>query len=211
MLVWKCDDTVIYKRRKGKIDPNADVDVQGSLILNNISKSMACAYKAEHHDRDGKKLKTHSLRLCVFSRAPTPKLAVNCSTGVAILWCEPESFPEDLTLSWVHNNRVIKEKSNPLQLGKDGESSRYRCRLSNSLETKDSNEETALCEVSGSYTSDNKLICLFKLVVVGLLSLVWTVLLVVRCKSCLRQKRKHGERRPVASYEVRKVQTSVHF
>ncbi|XP_076159495.1 uncharacterized protein LOC143142473 isoform X2 [Alosa pseudoharengus] len=201
-LVWKCGDKVIYKRRKGKIYPAAYVDMQGSFTLTNISKSMACTYKAEHHDKNGKRLKTHSERICVVSRAPVPKLDVSCSSsGVAILWCEPKSFPEDITLSWVHNNTVIKEKTNPLKLWKCGGNDVYKCRLSSSLNEQDSNEEIVSCEVSksDSVPSDVKLVCIKKQVMLGLLAgvgfllLVLTLsLVVIICKNCGHQKWKHA-------------------
>ncbi|XP_076158793.1 uncharacterized protein LOC143141990 isoform X2 [Alosa pseudoharengus] len=179
MLVWKCSDKVIYKRRKGKIDPTADVDMQGSLTLTNISKSMACTYKAEHHDK---------------ARTPDPKLEVECSLGVATLQCGPKSSPEGITLTWFHNNiEMTNETSTPLKPQKPGPRDRYKCRLSNGHDMKDSNEETVSCEVS-----DGKLICIEKQVMVvvlagvGFLLLVWTLLLViVSCRNCGHQKRKH--------------------
>ncbi|XP_076159487.1 uncharacterized protein LOC143142468 isoform X2 [Alosa pseudoharengus] len=155
MLVWKCDDKVIYKRRKGKIDPTADVDMQGSLTLTNISKSMACTYKAEHWGIHGRLIKEQSARLCVFSKTPDPKLEVECSpSGVATLQCGPllqGGFPEDITLTWFHNNiEMTNETSNPLKPQKPGPRDRYKCRLSNGHDMKDSNEETISCEVSAS-------------------------------------------------------------
>ncbi|XP_062383276.1 uncharacterized protein LOC134070829 isoform X3 [Sardina pilchardus] len=199
-LLWKCDDKIIYQRRRGKVDPAAIVDVQGSLTLTNISKSMACTYKAEHHNKNGKLIKVHSESICVFSRIPDPKLEVECSpSGVVTLQCGPKNLPEGITLTWFHNDTEMKnEKSNPLKPLRPGVKDRYKCSLSNSHDTEDSKEETVSCEVpartpepkeveyssartpdpkevkysSGSDTSDNKLICFTILAVVGFLLLV---------------------------------------
>ncbi|XP_076159496.1 uncharacterized protein LOC143142473 isoform X3 [Alosa pseudoharengus] len=151
-LVWKCGDKVIYKRRRGKIAPAADVDDNGSLTLTNISKSMACIYTANHSYKNGNTFstKTFSERLCVFSRTPVPKLEVECSpSGVPILQCVPKSFPEDITLTWFHNdNEMTNEKSNRLTPQKQGRKDRYKCKLSNGIDTKDSNEEIISSGVS---------------------------------------------------------------
>ncbi|XP_062383271.1 uncharacterized protein LOC134070828 isoform X2 [Sardina pilchardus] len=149
MLVWKCDDTVIYKRRRGKVDPAANVDDQGSLTLTNISKSMACTYKAEHHDDSGRLIIEHSESICVFSRIPDPKLEVECSpSGLATLQCGPKNLPEGITLMWFHNDIEMKnETSNPLELQNYGIKNRYKCRLSYGHDMEDSKEET-ICEVS---------------------------------------------------------------
>lgn len=72
-LVWKCGDKVVYNRRKGKVAIEADVDKKGSLTLKKISKSNACTYKAEHHDKDGKALQTLEETLCVFCKYNTVK------------------------------------------------------------------------------------------------------------------------------------------
>ncbi|XP_062383275.1 uncharacterized protein LOC134070829 isoform X2 [Sardina pilchardus] len=148
-LLWKCDDKIIYQRRRGKVDPAAIVDVQGSLTLTNISKSMACTYKAEHHNKNGKLIKVHSESICVFSRIPDPKLEVECSpSGVVTLQCGPKNLPEGITLTWFHNDTEMKnEKSNPLKPLRPGVKDRYKCSLSNSHDTEDSKEETVSCEV----------------------------------------------------------------
>ncbi|XP_076159489.1 uncharacterized protein LOC143142470 isoform X2 [Alosa pseudoharengus] len=197
-LIWKCNDTVIYQRIKEKVQSTVNVDDKGSLSLANLNSSMSCTYKAEHHDIHGKLIATKTERLCVLPRAPVPKLAVKCSSaGVATLRCEHESITS-FTLTWLHNNKDLREKSNPFQPKQHGEKDHYRCRLSNSLDKQDSKEVTISCGVSGSGLSDDKLICIKKQVMlvilagVGFLLLVLTLsLVIVSCKNCGHQKRKH--------------------
>lgn len=80
-LVWKCDDNVVYNRkRNGKIATEANVDNKGSLTLTNISKSNACTYKAEHYDKMGKVVKIVKEMLCVFCKYNTVKKINSQST-----------------------------------------------------------------------------------------------------------------------------------
>ncbi|XP_062383268.1 T-cell surface antigen CD2-like [Sardina pilchardus] len=202
MLIWKCEDKIIYKRRRGKAEPKANVDVQGSLTLTNISKSMNCTYKAEHHDSDGKALKTRSESLCVFSKIPDPKLEVKCSSGMVALQCGP-SLPEGITLTWLKNNNEMKnEKSNPLKPQKPGVKDRYKCRLSNGLDkdTRHSKEEAASCAVSGGVSNNNLLFGYNKWVMIGIIAgggfllLVLIVsLIAICCKNHRRSKRKQRD------------------
>ncbi|XP_041937603.1 uncharacterized protein LOC121699061 [Alosa sapidissima] len=198
-LVWKCGDKVIYKRRRGKIYPAACVDMRGSFTLTNISKSMACTYKAEHHDKNGRVIKTLSARLCVFSRTPDPKLEVECSSGVATLQCGPKSFPEGITLTWFHDDIEMKnETSNPLKPQKrGGPRDRYKCRFSNGRDMKDSKEETVSCEVSGNPSNKDLLFGYNKWVMIGIIAgggfllLVLIVsLIAICCKNHRRRKRR---------------------
>ncbi|XP_048091014.1 uncharacterized protein LOC125288584 isoform X1 [Alosa alosa] len=192
-LIWKCNDTVIYQRMNETVRTTLNVDDKGSLSLTNLNSSMSCTYKVEHRDIHGKLIVTKTETLCVLRRAPVPKLAVKCSSaGVATLHCEHESITS-FTLTWLHNNKELREKSNPFQPKQHGEKDHYRCRLSNSLDKQDSKEVTISCGVS-----DDKLICIKKQVMlvvlagVGFLLLVLTLsLVIVSCKNCGHQKRKH--------------------
>ena len=68
-LIWKCDDKVIYERKRGKESTfPANVNNNGSLILTNLIPSMSCTYKAEHHDKVGKLMKKVTERLCVLRK-----------------------------------------------------------------------------------------------------------------------------------------------
>ncbi|XP_062383269.1 T-cell surface antigen CD2-like [Sardina pilchardus] len=196
LLVWKCNDKIIYKRRRGKVDPAANVDDLGSLTLTNISKSMACTYKAEHHDRDGRLLKEYSESLCVFSRIPDPKLEVECSpSGVATLQCGPKNLPEGITLAWFQNKKEMKMKSNPLTLQKRGRKDLYKCRLSNGLDSGRESKEEMLCEVSGGVSNNNLLFGYNKWVMIGIITgggfllLVLIIsLIAICCKNHRRRK-----------------------
>ncbi|XP_031414714.1 uncharacterized protein LOC116218214 isoform X2 [Clupea harengus] len=198
-LIWKCDDKVIYERKRGKESTfPANVNNNGSLILTNLIPSMSCTYKAEHHDKVGKLMKKVTERLCVLPRAPVPTLVVKCSpTGVGTLHCGSQSIT-GFKLSWIHNNKDINEKSNPFQPKQHGEKDHYKCRLANSLDKQDSNEVTISCKASGPgpEPSDFKLLYNNKwmmaiLVGAGILLLVLTVSLVlVSCKNHRLQNRK---------------------
>ncbi|KAG5261990.1 hypothetical protein AALO_G00290860 [Alosa alosa] len=198
MLVWKCNDKLTYKRRKGIVNPTANVDKQGSLTLTNISKSMAGKCKAEHYNNNGQSIKTHSVILCVLSKAPVPKLEVECSSsGVATLRCEPKSFPKDIKFSWVHNNKELPDKTNPLKPPKRGEKDSYKCRLSNSLNKQDSNEEIISCGGSAGSQDGNLLFGYNKWVMIGIIAgggfllLVLIVsLIAICCKNHRRRKRR---------------------
>ncbi|XP_076159493.1 uncharacterized protein LOC143142472 [Alosa pseudoharengus] len=208
-LVWKCSDKIIYKRRKGKIEPTADVDMQGSLTLTDISKSMACTYKAEHHNKDGRLIKEHYRRLCVFSRTPDPKLEVECSpSGVATLQCEPKSSPEGITLTWFHNDIEMKNKSNRLKPQKRRSRDLYKCTLSNGLDTKESKEETVSCEGYNSYLlfGYNKWVMIGIIAGGGFPLLVLIVsLITICCKNPRRRKRRLRDHEELSLYYLRNI------
>lgn len=199
-LTWKCNDTPVYRRRNKKIDQTFTVDDDGSLILKDIYKSNACTYKAEHYDKDGKSLKAVTETLCVLSKAPKPKLALDCSKkGELILQCETGTIPQDLKLSWFINKEKSGETKNTLKLSKQGGKNVYKCRLGNKLNEQDSNEVTASCEGSGPL-SDGLLFGYNKWMMIGiiagggfLLLVLIMSLIVICCKNNRRRKRRRQD------------------
>lgn len=71
MLAWKKDETVIFRRRSGRVSKGAvgDVTQDGSLILKKVSKDKAGTYTPEVYTADGKAVGgMKSTKLCVIGR-----------------------------------------------------------------------------------------------------------------------------------------------
>lgn len=71
MLAWKKDETVIFRRRSGRVSKGAvgDVTQDGSLILKKVSKDKAGTYTPEVFGADGKAVGgKKSTKLCVIGR-----------------------------------------------------------------------------------------------------------------------------------------------
>ncbi|XP_063068031.1 uncharacterized protein LOC134459615 [Engraulis encrasicolus] len=153
-LIWKCNETVIYSTNgRERASFPLSVDKNGVLLLTKLSAAMSCTYTAEYviDKRTGRKA-TKTEALCVLPRAPVPKLTGKCSdTGKVSLHCDPKP-PAGFKLSWLINNKEVNDSSNPFLPGpqQTGGKDFYRCRLSSSLSSAESNAVTQPCK----YTSE---------------------------------------------------------
>lgn len=68
VLIWKCNDTVIYQRVNETVRSTVNVDDKGSLFLTNLNSSMSCTYTAEHQNFKGKLLASASETLFVLCK-----------------------------------------------------------------------------------------------------------------------------------------------
>ena len=70
-LNWKCNDKLIYQRRrmgKPSFSVNVNVNELGNLELTNLNISMSGTYKGEHFGENGKSITKIEKTLCVFGK-----------------------------------------------------------------------------------------------------------------------------------------------
>ncbi|KAL2088178.1 hypothetical protein ACEWY4_017006 [Coilia grayii] len=208
-LVWKHNETVVYQRRRTTITGGV-VDDNGSLLLNNLTSAMSGTYKAEHHDREGTLVKTITKKLCVIPKAPVPTLFSTCPLGAPALQCDPKNIP-GFTLSWLHNNKEIAEKNNPLQPKQRGKKELYTCRLSNDQYRDDKEDSKPVAAICG----DGKLFGFDKWIMYailgggGFLLLVLIILLIIfSCKSHRRRKRRQRDEEELRLANLRYIGTN---
>ncbi|XP_031414712.1 T-cell surface antigen CD2-like isoform X1 [Clupea harengus] len=199
-LNWKCNDKLIYQRRrmgKPSFSVNVNVNELGNLELTNLNISMSGTYKGEHFGENGKSITKIEKTLCVFAKAPVPKLVWKCPPeGVPVLECEPKSH-QGFKLLWIRNNVRTNEDANPLERKKFKSTDRYKCSLSNDQyegDIQESEEVTLSCGDSEKWFGYNKWLMLAIIAGGGSLLLILIVsLIVICCKNHRRHRRRQRD------------------
>ncbi|XP_030266108.1 T-cell surface antigen CD2 isoform X1 [Sparus aurata] len=195
MLAWKKDETVIFRRRSGRVSKGAvgDVTQDGSLILKKVSKDKAGTYTPEVYTADGKAVGgMKSTKLCVIDPAPIPTLKIECGKKEILVTCNVPQQTEGLNIAWVQNGKVLEaetKKTLKRDIAKVLEKATFSCNVSNKVSSRASEPKTQTCIKPGfSFPKEIFGISTWYFVGGGGGVVLLLIILVIVC--CIRMRRK---------------------
>ncbi|KAJ8247197.1 hypothetical protein GJAV_G00259850 [Gymnothorax javanicus] len=196
-LRWSKDEIPIFKRRKGKISlgKEADVTLDGSLLLKHLNASHSGIYEGQVYDKDGKSYKSPRQRICVKERVAKPTVFVDCEKRTLTCQLEPDSKPG---FSWMQNGKILsRETSNTIKIiPEQKKPSKYSCTVKNEVSKETSKEIDISCKGVSSGTSAwsfwdfDSLPTILILAGGGTLLLILVVVIV----GCICRKRRHDRK-----------------
>ncbi|XP_056588585.1 T-cell surface antigen CD2 isoform X2 [Triplophysa dalaica] len=136
-LKWTFNSLVAQRKKgkNGKTFPDATIESDGSLKLQNVKVSNTGTYKFEAYDNEDKVVANHNVEIAVYEKALKPNVTHKCMNGNFTLTCDTKKNDQrDLTITWYNGPGDIKGENKAVlfqtsqQLQKNTE---YSCRVGN--------------------------------------------------------------------------------
>ncbi|KAA0722694.1 hypothetical protein E1301_Tti015481 [Triplophysa tibetana] len=150
-LKWTFN-SLVAQRKKGtnvKTFPDATIESDGSLKLQNVKVSDTGIYTFEAYDNEDKVVANHKVEIAIYAKALKPTLTHKCMNGSVTLTCDiQKNNKRNLTITWKQGKEVNEDENKAvlfrtsLQLQKNTE---YSCRVHNPVSNAESEVLTVSC------------------------------------------------------------------
>ncbi|XP_073670465.1 T-lymphocyte surface antigen Ly-9-like [Paramisgurnus dabryanus] len=147
-------DTKTYKAQQkgGKTInniPDATIQFDGSLKLQNVKLNNTGKYRYEIYDGEGKKTAGIEKEITVYAKATKPNVKLTCDGETATLTCDIQMKDKrDLIITWIQGKQDMKgeNKQNLTLTSKQiEENTDYSCRVQNPVSNEQSDVKTISC------------------------------------------------------------------
>ncbi|XP_073722463.1 cell adhesion molecule CEACAM2-like [Misgurnus anguillicaudatus] len=154
--------------------PDATIQSDGSLKLQNVKLNNTGKYKYEIYDDKGTKAAGIEKEITVYAKVTKPNVKLTCDGDTATLTCDFKiKDKRDLTITWIQGKQDMKGENKPnlIRTSKQiEENADYSCRVHNPVSNEQSDVKTISCKCGGHFNSARTIFGVDLWLMVGILA-----------------------------------------